>query len=253
MKRTMSTEEAIKRWNIHAAAFTAGYTEEGDRSRVVLLNPTIFSLLDDVEGKAVLDAGCGEGYLSRILAEKGARMTSVDYSEKMLEIARERTPSDAGIIYYHGNCENLNFLEGNQFDTIISNMVIQDLEDYESALCEMYRLLKPGGSFIFSILHPCFITPDSGWVRNEKGKKMYWKVEKYFYEGVYDQRLPIDSEEKIVFYHRTLTSYFKAILKAGFKLEDLVEPMLSKDMLKEYPDFEEDLNNANFIVFKLMK
>ncbi len=83
--------------------------------------------------------------------------------------------------------------------------------------------------------------------------KQYWKVQRYFYEGVYDQRLPIDSDEKIVFYHRTLTSYIKAIIKIGFTLEDVIEPMPSKEMLGKYPQFEEDLHCADFIVFKLRK
>ncbi len=166
----MTTEEAIKRWDMHAEVFTAGYTELGDISRRTLLNPTIFSLMDDVNEKNVLDAGCGEGYLSRILAQKGASVTAVDYSEKMLELAKNRTEEDTNIIYNYGNCENLDFLAGNQYDMIVSNMVLQDLEDYQAAFQEMYRLLKPSGSFIFSILHPCFITPNSGWIRNNKVK-----------------------------------------------------------------------------------
>ncbi|MFJ8458644.1 class I SAM-dependent methyltransferase [Lysinibacillus xylanilyticus] len=253
MKRTVTTEEAIRRWNQNAERFTANYDEHGGIHREILLNPAIFSLLEEVEGKSLLDAGCGEGYLSRILAQKGAIVTAVDYSEKMLEIARARTRGEVTIQYEYGNCEKLNFLADEQFDCIISNMVLQDLENYQAALSEMYRLLKPNSTFIFSILHPCFITPNSGWIRNEKLDQQYWKVQRYFYEGVYDQKLPLDSDEKIVFYHRTLTSYMKAIIQAGFTIEDVIEPMPSKEMLTKYPQFEEDLHCADFIVFKLRK
>lgn len=253
MARTVTTEEAIKRWNQHAERFTVNYDEHGDIHREVLLNPAIFSLLEDVHGKRLLDAGCGEGYLSRILAKQGAIVTAVDYSEKMLEIARERTQGEVTIQYEYGNCEKLDFLVDEQFDCIISNMVLQDLENYKEALSEMYRLLKPNSTLIFSILHPCFVTPNSGWIRNERLDQQYWKVQRYFYEGVYDQRLPLDSDEKIVFYHRTLTSYMKAIIQAGFTIEDVIEPMPSKEMLRKYPQFEEDLHFADFIVFKLRK
>ncbi|MGE7952340.1 class I SAM-dependent methyltransferase [Lysinibacillus xylanilyticus] len=253
MKRTVTTEEAIRRWNQNAERFTADYDEHGGIHREILLNPAIFSLLEEVEGKSLLDAGCREGYLSRILAQKGAIVTAVDYSEKMLEIARARTRGEVTIQYEYGNCEKLNFLADEQFDCIVSNMVLQDLENYKEALSEMYRLLKPNSTFIFSILHPCFITPNSGWIRNEKLDQQYWKVQRYFYEGVYDQKLPLDSDEKIVFYHRTLTSYMKAIIQAGFTIEDVIEPMPSKEMLTKYPQFEEDLHCADFIVFKLRK
>ncbi|MDM5247210.1 MULTISPECIES: class I SAM-dependent methyltransferase [unclassified Lysinibacillus] len=253
MARTVPTEEAIKRWNLHAERFTANYDEHGDIHREVLLNPAIFLLLEEVEGKRLLDAGCGEGYLSRKLAQQGAIVTAVDYSEKMLEIARERTQEEVTIQYEYGNCEKLDFLADEQFDCIVSNMVLQDLENYKEALSEMYRLLKPNSTLIFSILHPCFVTPNSGWIRNESLDQQYWKVQRYFYEGVYDQTLPLDSDEKIVFYHRTLTSYMKAIFQAGFTIEDVIEPMPSKEMLTKYPQFEEDLHCADFIVFKLRK
>ncbi|GGA72469.1 class I SAM-dependent methyltransferase [Ornithinibacillus halotolerans] len=249
MNRTMLTDEAIKRWDKHAEFFTANYTELGDKARIVYLNPTILPLMEDVKGKNVLDAGCGEGYLSRMLAERGANVTAVDYSKKMLEIAKTRTDNNTNITYHYGNCEDLHFLKDNQFDLIISNMVIQDLQDYQAAIQEMFRLLKEGGQFIFSILHTCFITPNSGWVRNEDGEKLFWKVEKYFYEGAYEQNFPADADDKVVYYHRTLSSYVKAIRKAGFTLMDMEEPKPTEDVLKKYPELKEDFNCADFIIF----
>ncbi|WP_225228761.1 class I SAM-dependent methyltransferase [Bacillus sp. PS06] len=251
--RQLTTDEAIKRWDLNAEAFTASYNEHGDIYRKVLLNPSIFSLIETIDGTTILDAGCGEGYLSRLLAERGANVTAVDYSTKMLELAKTKTTAESGISYHYGNCENLVFLSTKTFDMIISNMVIQDLADYDAALSEMYRLLKDNGYFIFSILHPCFITPESGWIRNSEGKKQYWKADHYFHEGMYEQNMLSEAEEKIVYYHRTLTSYMKAITKAGFTLEALVEPKPSKEMLDKYPQFEEDLKIANFIVFKVRK
>ncbi|OMI26203.1 hypothetical protein BTA31_15415 [Bacillus haynesii] len=61
-------------------------------------------------------------------------------------------------------------LEDRSFDLIISNMIMQDLEDYEKAFQEMHRLLTGRGFFIFSILHPCFITPESGWEKTKDGR-----------------------------------------------------------------------------------
>lgn len=130
-------------------------------------------------------------------------------------------------------------------------MVIQDLEDYERAFQEMYRLLMNGGCFIFSILHSCFVTPGSGWEKNNNGEKIHWKVNNYFYEGAYEQRL--GDKERMILFHRTLTSYMNTLIKTGFILEGLVEPKPSKEMLSKYPSFEEDLRCADFIVFKLRK
>lgn len=251
MKQNVGTEEAIKRWDAFADAYSKNHTEQGDLHKEVFLNPTLFSLMGDVKNKKVLDAGCGEGYLSRILSKSGATVTAVDYSPRMIEIAKGRTPNDLLIDYREGNCENLNILENKSFDLIVSNMVIQDLANYEKAFHEMYRLLVDGGIFIFSILHPCFVTPECGWEKTESGEKLHWNVDKYFYEGAYEQGL--GDKEKMLFFHRTLTSYINALIKTGFVLEGIIEPMPSVEMLEKYPSFEEDFRCPDFIVFKLKK
>ncbi|WP_182069501.1 class I SAM-dependent methyltransferase [Bacillus haynesii] len=251
MRKNAGTEEAIQRWNRFADSYAATHTEQGDIHKEVFLNPVIFSLIETVKNQKVLDAGCGEGYLSRMLASREAVVTAVDYSPRMLEIAKERTPDELHIHYRHGNCEDLHFLDDQSFDIIISNMVIQDLANDEKAFQEMHRLLKDGGCFIFSILHPCFVTPESGWERTKDGQKLHWNVDRYFYEGAYEQ--PLDGEEKMFLFHRTLTSYINTIIKTGFQLEAIEEPRPSKEMLKKYPSFEEDLRCPDFIVFKLRK
>lgn len=251
MKYSIGTDEAILRWDKYADAYAATHTEQGDLHKEVFLNPTLLSLMGEVKDKRILDAGCGEGYFGRILAKAGADVTAVDYSTKMIEIAKERTSANLSIEYRHGNCEDLFFLKDKRFDLIVSNMVIQDLQYYEKALQEMHRLLADDGSFIFSILHPCFITPGSGWEKTKDGKKLHWNVDNYFYEGGYEQRM--GEQEKIIFFHRTLTSYMNAIIKSGFTLKELVEPKPNEESLHKYPSFEEDFRCADFLVFKLTK
>ncbi|WLR42560.1 class I SAM-dependent methyltransferase [Bacillus carboniphilus] len=245
------TEEAIRRWDSFANTYANNATEQGDLHREVFLNPTLFSLMGDIKNKRVLDAGCGEGYLSRILSKSGAKVTAVDYSPTMIDLAKKRRPEDEPIHYQQGNCEELSFLEDASFDLIISNMVIHDLAHFEKAFQEMHRLLVDGGNFIFSILHPCFITPESGWEKTKTGEKLHWNVDQYFYEGVYEQ--PLGDKERMLFFHRTLTSYINGLINTGFTLEAVIEPMPSKEMLKKYPSFEEDFRCPDFIVFKVKK
>lgn len=150
-KETIDTKEAVRRWDLFADAYSANHGEQGDIHKEVFLNPSLFSLMGSLGGKKVLDAGCGEGYLSRLIAKSGAFVTAVDYSKRMIKIAKERAPDDLKIEYKDGNCEDLHFFQDTQFDLVVSNMVIQDLANYKEALKENYRLLKDGGSFIFSI------------------------------------------------------------------------------------------------------
>lgn len=242
-------EEVISRWDACAEQLMGKYTAEGDSARTVLLNPTLWDLLEDVKGKKILDAGCGEGYFSRLLTKRGAIVTGVDFSTTMLKMAKSRTPSKLNIRYFHGNCQALPFLEAAQFDIVVSKMVLQDLPDYQAAMAEAYRLIQPGGIYIFSILHPCFITPTGEWVRDETGKKQYRKVDCYFAEGRYEQKF----YGNVFWYHRTLTSYVKTLLQTGFTLEALVVPYPSAEKLQLHPTFEDDLRTADFVVFKARK
>ena len=85
MRRKESIE---KEWN-DAAESWADFVRKGkDYYRDELNNPATFKLIGDVRGRLVLDLACGEGYNTRILARKGAKVTGVDFSEKLIELAK---------------------------------------------------------------------------------------------------------------------------------------------------------------------
>lgn len=85
----INSDKAIKRWDQFAESYANTHGEQGDLHKEILLNPVILNMIGSITNKRVLDAGCGEGYLSRLLSQQGAIVTSVDYSHKMLDIAKE--------------------------------------------------------------------------------------------------------------------------------------------------------------------
>ena len=100
MKKSYTSIDAVKHWDNFAGKLRDIFDpEDGDPHRIVLLNPVLLNLLGSVKGKRVLDAGCGEGYLSRKLDRLGAEVTGVDFSSEMLAMARERTSLETGIRY----------------------------------------------------------------------------------------------------------------------------------------------------------
>ena len=248
----LGAEEAIRRWDLHAEQFTALYSKYGDINRKVLLTPVILEMLGRVVGRNILDAGCGEGFLSRLMAERGASVTAVDYSGKLLEIARERTADDLRIDYLHANLEHLDMLNDDTFDIVVSCIVVQSVPDYQAAIKEMYRVLQLGGTCILAMTHPCF-SSDGGWVRDAKGKKLYWKIDNYFYERGFETAWPPGSDNNPINFHRTLTSYFRTIVDTGFVVKDLMEPYPSQEAIREHPNFIDDLRMSHFLVFKLKK
>ena len=104
------------------------------------------------KGTRVLDLGCGAGFASIQLLQRGYQVTGVDLSEKMLDLARKNC-SDTGvgnITFQRGNAEQLD-LEDASYDAVIALGVIEYTASDGRVLREMNRLLKPGGYLILSV------------------------------------------------------------------------------------------------------
>ncbi len=247
-----SADDVRERWNANAEAYAARCSKYGDPCKEVLLTPTVVELLGPVAGKRILDAGCGEGFLSRLLAERGASVVAVDFSDEMLKFARERTPSALDVAYAHADFAQLDMLPGESFDIVVSVTAIQDVPDYESAIAEAYRCLIPGGFSVLALMHPCF-SSEGGWVKDADGRKLYWKVDNYFHEGPREVHVCDGVEKDVVYFHRTLTSYIRATRRAGFIVDDFVEARPSPVLLEKDPTLAVDLRMCHFLVLKLLK
>lgn len=94
----------------------------------------------------VLDLCCGTGDFSRIISKfyPGAHVIGLDFSEKMLKIAKNKNPKNVFMI---GDCTNLPF-EPNEFDYITAGFGLRNIQDRQKAISEAYRVLDCGGKFL---------------------------------------------------------------------------------------------------------
>lgn len=115
--------------------------------------PATLSLLGEVRGKRVLDAGCGPGAYSGRLVDGGAEVVAFDVSEKMVRLARERLGEKARVLRADLG-RPLDFLEEESFDVVLSALALDYVEDWRSVFREFHRVLRRGGVFVFSIEHP---------------------------------------------------------------------------------------------------
>lgn len=239
-----SEDEVARYWDQNAETWTEEVRRGQDVCREYWNNPAFFAFLGSVEGKEVLDAGCGEGYNTRLLAQAGARITGVDISRKMVDSAREeerRRP--LGIRYEVTSFADLSPFEDGSFDLVVSFMALMDGPDYAGALREALRVLRPEGELVFSITHPCFMTRGFGWVVNERREAVKLTVSSYFNSQPWLERWgfgdPPAHEEPILFvvpaFPRTLSHYVNHLVRAGFVLREIEEPRPPEDACARHP------------------
>ena len=87
-----TNDAVIERWGAFPRAMLESMEPEGDFAKRHLLNPVLLRMLGDVRGRRVLDAGCGHGYLARMLAARGAQVTGVEPARSLYAYAAERRP-----------------------------------------------------------------------------------------------------------------------------------------------------------------
>jgi 2-polyprenyl-3-methyl-5-hydroxy-6-metoxy-1,4-benzoquinol methylase len=172
--------------------------------------PRFLKMLGDVSGLLTLDAGCGEGYVSRVLAREGARVTGIDIAVSLIEIARAKDP-EGSIVYQVADLSQPLLAYQNHFDLIASHLVLNDVYDYQGFLTTLGSVAKSGGRLVLSLNNP-YSYVVRGHITN------YFESGKAFpYRGMAEEGV------KVHFYQRTLEEYLDACLSAGFQLQHLLD------------------------------
>jgi SAM-dependent methyltransferase len=207
-------------------------------------------MLPDLRNKDVLDLGCGFGWHCRYAREQSARsVVGVDISDNMLQQARALT-QDHAISYLKTPIEDLNF-QDRQFDVVLSSLAFHYLKSFEDICQNIYRLLTPGGCFVFSVEHPIFTSrQEQDWHYDSQGNRLHWAVDHYQDEGIRDTSFLADH---VIKYHRTLATYINNVVSAGFAIKEIRESVPSKEMLENNPDARDELRRPMFLLISAAK
>ncbi|HEX6479598.1 MAG TPA: class I SAM-dependent methyltransferase [Ktedonobacteraceae bacterium] len=203
------------------ADMVAAREEKGIDQEPVI--PLFLQVLGDVSGLTTLDAGCGEGYLSRILAHRGANVTGIDISKRLIEIARGKDPQ-GHIIYKMADLSRPLSAYQDHFDLIVSHLVLNDVFDYRGFLSTLGSVARSGGRVVLSLNNPySFVVRSHITDYFDSGKQCS-------YRGMAEEGV------KVYFYQRTLEEYMDACLAAGFQLQRLVDVPTPEGAFKRRSD-----------------
>jgi SAM-dependent methyltransferase len=206
--------------------------------------PAIRALLPDLDGKRVVDLGCGFGWFARWARQHGARhVLGLDLSENMIGRARADT-NDACIEYRIANLEQVDLPESS-FDLAYSSLALHYLVNFDRLVNTVHRALRPDAYFIFTIEHPIYMAAmESGWIPDERGRKV-WPIDSYSVEG---PRRTDWLAKGVIKQHRTLGTTLNTLIGAGFAIRHVQEWAPTADQVAANPDLAEEIERPMILI-----
>ena len=203
-------------------------------------------LFPQLQGKKVLDLGCGYGWHCKFAIEQGAEQAlGIDLSQKMIAEAQRRN-ADKRIQYRVCGIEEYDYPK-NTWDCVISNLALHYVENIDEIFKKVHETLKTDGVFLFNIEHPVFTAGvGQDWFYAADGKPQHWPVDDYFISGKRNTHfLGCD----VMKYHHTLTQILMGLLNHSFEIKAVEEAEPSKEMM-DIPGMKDELRRPMMLLVK---
>lgn len=211
-------EKALGRRNYEQ--FARRYAEQAGRKpeNAMCERPAMLSLMPEVAGKRVLDAGCGPGHYAEELLNRGGSVVACDVTPEMVALARELVGHRGADIREHNLDKPFTWLDNGSVDFVLCALALDYVADLDRTFGEFRRVLRRCGKLLFSVEHPINTARLHGGPYHEtKLVGMEWKS--------FGEPRPY-----VQMYRRSLQEIVNPLVTAGFILERLVEPRPTEDL-----------------------
>jgi 2-polyprenyl-3-methyl-5-hydroxy-6-metoxy-1,4-benzoquinol methylase len=238
-------KETHEAWEMNAEVWDTRMGDEGNDFFNILCWPALASLLNIQPDSHILDIACGNGLTTRRLAELGAQVTAFDFSSNLIEKAKIRLADHASQVNFQvidatNEAQLLSLGEG-KYDSALSNMALFDMANIETLFQTLPKLLKPNGTFIFSIIHPAFNNSSAVHVAEEMDDhgeiKTVYSIKTSRYMTSYHQRgLALRNQPKPqIYFERPLQYYLNLGFQNGFVLDGFEERAFPSEIPQYFP------------------
>ena len=200
--------------------------------------PATLALVGEVAGKHVLDMGCGNGWYSETLRDRGATVVAFDVSETMLYRAKERLGKTVPL-FHQSLDRTYDFARDAEFDLAIAPLCLSYVPDLRPVYREVARVLKPGGAFVFSTHHPA-----NDYSRHSEGDYHETRLltERWSWLG------------EMQFYRRPLQEILDPLWEAGLILERFVEAIPTEEFARLQPEsFAKERRSPSFVCLRVLR
>lgn len=202
-------EELQRSWIANAEGWTRAVREGRIESRRAATDAAIVGAVLRRSPRSVLDVGCGEGWLARVLESRGIRAVGVDASAPLVEAARAEGRGSFLVRSYADLVTDPESV-GTGFDALVFNFALLE-EEIGPVLRAVRRILAPSGALLIQTVHP--------WTaRGEAAYRDGWRKETF---AGFGPAFP----EPMPWYFRTLESWMALLTGSGYRIEELREPV----------------------------
>lgn len=198
-----------------------------DSPNETLEKPVLLELIGAVNGKRVLDLGCGDAAIGReFLAAGATSYVGIEGATNMVKLALQTLAGTTGQVIQH-NIEDWHY-PANAFDLVIARLVLHYVADLATLTQQVFQTLAGGGQFVFAVEHPVITSSDRGWVKT--GPRQDWVIDNYFDTGL---RVTDWLGGAVQKYHRTVEDYFVTLQQSGFVMEHLRESRPQRERFQD--------------------
>tara|TARA_B110000014_G_scaffold240471_1_gene208586 strand:+ start:5307 stop:6116 length:810 start_codon:yes stop_codon:yes gene_type:complete len=228
LARKNVTEEL---WETHADWWQRGFSKGADPEYEEQILPLAADLLKGFT--RILDVGCGEGQITRLLNVANSQILGVDATKAQIYEAAARSTGEG---YVRASAEALPF-RNHVFDASIACLVFEHIVEMEDAIREISRVLRPAGRFVLMLNHPLLQTPGSGWVDDHMADPpdQYWRIGDYLIEQETVEEVELGVH--IPFIHRPLSIYVNALSENGLTVERMLEPAPPQGFIERHESY----------------